>query len=86
MGTFINVKGNTKDTINTQLDLQDMNIRPELHLIQKGGKVEVPTACYTLSSDNKHKFCLFLNNLKVPDGFSSNNSQCVNLKDCKYLG
>ncbi|WMV07966.1 hypothetical protein MTR67_001351 [Solanum verrucosum] len=79
----MNVKGKTKDTINTRLDLKEMNIRPELHPIQRGEKVEVPTAYYTLSPEDKHKLCLFLKNLKVPDGFSSNISRCVNLKDHK---
>ncbi|WMV36782.1 hypothetical protein MTR67_030167 [Solanum verrucosum] len=63
-----------------------MNIRLELHPIQRGEKVEVPTACYTLSPEDKHNLCLFLKNLKVPDGFSSNISQCVNLKDHKISG
>ncbi|WMV13993.1 hypothetical protein MTR67_007378 [Solanum verrucosum] len=79
----MNVKGKTKDTINTRLDFKEMNIRPELHPIQREEKVEVPTACYTLSPEDKHKLCLFLKNLKVTDGFSSNISQCVNLKDHK---
>lgn len=86
MGTIMNVKGKTKDTISTRLDLQDMDIRPELHPIQKGVKIEIPKACYTLSSEYKHKLCLFLKNLKFPDGFSSNISQCVNLKDHKISG
>ncbi|WMV10036.1 hypothetical protein MTR67_003421 [Solanum verrucosum] len=86
IGTIMNVKGKTKDTIKTRLDLQEMNIRPELHPIQKGEKIEVPTAYYTLSHEDKHKLCLFLKNLKVPDGFSSNISQCVNLKDHKISG
>ncbi|WMV32370.1 hypothetical protein MTR67_025755 [Solanum verrucosum] len=64
MGTIMNVKGKTKDTIKTQLDLQEMNIRSELHPIQNGEKIEVPTACYTLSLEDKHKLCLFLKNLK----------------------
>ncbi|KAH0633143.1 hypothetical protein KY285_018577 [Solanum tuberosum] len=57
MGTIMNVKGKTKDTINTRLDLQEMNIRPELHPIQKGEKIEVPNACYTLSPEDKHRAC-----------------------------
>uniref|UniRef100_M1BA47 Transposon protein, CACTA, En/Spm sub-class n=1 Tax=Solanum tuberosum TaxID=4113 RepID=M1BA47_SOLTU len=40
----------------------------------------------TLSPEEKHKFFNFLKNLKVPDGFSSNISQCVNLKDRKLSG
>ncbi|KAK6775859.1 hypothetical protein RDI58_026860 [Solanum bulbocastanum] len=63
-----------------------MRIRLELHPIQNGEKLEVPTTCYTLSPEDKHKLCLFLKNLKVPDGFSSNISQCVNLKDHKISG
>ncbi|KAK6791488.1 hypothetical protein RDI58_010569 [Solanum bulbocastanum] len=63
-----------------------MNIRSELHPIQNGEKFEVPTACYTLSPEDKHKLCLFLKNLKVLDGFSSNIFQCVNIKDHKISG
>ena len=85
MGTIMNVNGKTKDTINTRLDLQEMDIRIELHPIQKGEKIEVPT-CYTLSPEDKHKLCLFLKNLKVPDGFSSTISQCMNLKHHKISG
>ncbi|XP_016488848.1 uncharacterized protein LOC107805567 isoform X2 [Nicotiana tabacum] len=83
LGTIMNAKGKTKDTIKTRLDLQEMNIRPELHPIKNGEKYEVPTACYILSPQEKHNICLFLKNLKVPYGFSSNISQCVNLKEHK---
>ncbi|WMV54811.1 hypothetical protein MTR67_048196 [Solanum verrucosum] len=83
LGTILNVKGKTKDTINSRLDLEVIDIKKELHPIKKGDKYELPTACYTLSPEEKHKFFNFLKNLKVPDGFSSNISQCVNLKDRK---
>ncbi|KAJ0965088.1 hypothetical protein J5N97_026226 [Dioscorea zingiberensis] len=63
-----------------------MGIRPDLHPIKRGEKYELPNACYTLSPEEKHKLCLFLKDLKVPDGFSSNISQCVNLKDHKISG
>ncbi|XP_015168116.1 uncharacterized protein [Solanum tuberosum] len=76
---------NREDNWNKK-NLQEMNIRLELHPIQNGEKIEVPTACYTLSPEDKHKLCLFLKNLKVPNGFSSNISQCVNLKDHKISG
>ncbi|XP_070053613.1 uncharacterized protein [Nicotiana tomentosiformis] len=86
LGTILNIKGKTKDTINTRLDLQAMNIRKELHPIKNGDKYDLPTACYTLSPEEKYKFFNFLKNLKVPDGFLSNISQCVNLKDKKITG
>ncbi|XP_016481586.1 uncharacterized protein LOC107802577 isoform X4 [Nicotiana tabacum] len=86
LGTILNIKGKTKDTINTRLDLQAMNIRKELHPIKIGDKYDLPTACYTLSPEEKDRFFSFLKNLKVPDGFSSNIFQCVNLKDRKISG
>lgn len=72
--TITNVSGKTKDIIKTRLDLEEMNIRSKLHQIQNGEIIEVPNAC------------LFLKNLKVPDGFSSNISQCVSLKYRKISG
>lgn len=53
------------------------------HLVQKGYKVELPPAPYTLSKNQREILCRFLKELKVPDGFSSNISRCVNVKDCK---
>uniref|UniRef100_A0A3Q7GIC9 DUF4216 domain-containing protein n=1 Tax=Solanum lycopersicum TaxID=4081 RepID=A0A3Q7GIC9_SOLLC len=79
----MNEKGKTKDTTKTQLDLQEINIRLEFHPIKKGEKIKVPTACYTLSPEDMNKLCLLLKNVKVPNGFSWNISQCVNLKDHK---
>nr|XP_016454527.1 PREDICTED: uncharacterized protein LOC107778742 [Nicotiana tabacum] len=86
LGTILNVKGKTKDTIKARLDLQAMNIRKELHPIKSGDKYELPTACYTLSLEEKNKFLRFLKNLTVPDGYLSNISQCVNTKDRKISG
>ena len=39
-----------------------------------------------MSPKEKDAFLLFLKKLRVPDGFSSNISQCVNLKDHKIIG
>ncbi|XP_015169877.1 uncharacterized protein [Solanum tuberosum] len=45
LGTILNVKGKTKDTINSRLDLEVIDIKKELHPIKKGDKYELPTAC-----------------------------------------
>ena len=58
-----------------------MKIRLEVHPKQNGGEYELPVVPYTLYYDDRQKFFKFLKNLKVQDGFSSNISQCVNLKD-----
>ncbi|XP_020249180.1 uncharacterized protein LOC109826563 [Asparagus officinalis] len=86
LGTIMNIKGKTKDNIKARLDLQLSGLKPELHPIQRGDKLVMPAACYTLSQEEQSKFCRFLKELKVPDGFSSNISQCVNLKERKILG
>ncbi|XP_058006773.1 uncharacterized protein LOC110657485 [Hevea brasiliensis] len=86
LGTIMNIKGKTKDSIKTRLDLQALNIRPELHPVQQGNKVVIPSALYSLSTTEKYRLCQFLKQLKVPDGFSSNISLCVNMKESKISG
>ncbi|XP_015159688.1 uncharacterized protein [Solanum tuberosum] len=83
LGTILDIKGKTKDTLSTRMDLQEINIRKKLHPIQNGDEFELPAASYTLSVEEKQKIFNFLKNLKVPDGFSLNISKCVNLKDKK---
>ncbi|XP_058002285.1 uncharacterized protein LOC110664507 [Hevea brasiliensis] len=86
LGTIMNIKGKTKDGIKTRLDLQALNIRPELHPVQQRNKVVIPPALYSLSTSEKYRLCQFLKQLKVPDGFSSNISLCVNMKESKISG
>ena len=35
LGTLLNIQGKTKDTLKARQDLEDMNIRKELHLIKR---------------------------------------------------
>ena len=52
----------------------NLNIRPELHptLAAQSRKVDLPGACYNLTTDEKRAVCLWLRAVKVPTGFSSN--------------
>ncbi|XP_073049563.1 uncharacterized protein [Primulina eburnea] len=52
--TIMNTKGNTKDNVQARLDLEALKIRPDLHPIRKGDKLELPIASYTLSTEEKH--------------------------------
>lgn len=79
LGTVLNMKGKTKDTLKSRYDLVDMGIRHNLHPYVDGSKVWLPAATYALSTNEKTIFCKFLANLQVPDGFSSNISRCVNV-------
>ncbi|XP_047320954.1 uncharacterized protein LOC124925022 [Impatiens glandulifera] len=81
-----NKKSKTKDNLKTRLDLQLLNIRPELHPIDIGGVLQIPVAPYMLSSDEKKQLCLFLKQLKMPEGFCSNLAPCINVDDKKFSG
>jgi hypothetical protein len=59
-----------------------MRIRPELWLNDPVKGTELPTSCITLSKHEK-KFCGFLQNVKVPSGYSTNISRLISLLDLK---
>ena len=87
LGTLLNIEGKTKDTFKARQDLEDMNIRKELHLIKRSdGKYIMPAACYTLSKDEKQGFCEFLKSVKFPDGYASNISRCISINDGRISG
>ncbi|KAK3219241.1 hypothetical protein Dsin_013211 [Dipteronia sinensis] len=83
LGTIFNIDGKTKDSLNARLDLQAMDIRCELHPVDNNGKIVLPTACYALTNEEKKMICLWLVNIKVPDGYSSNLTRCVNVGEHK---
>ena len=70
LGTLLSIEGKSKDTEKARLDLLDMNIRKELHLYKVGNKWKKPHASYTLSVDERRKFCQFIKSVKFPDGFA----------------
>ena len=87
LGTLLNIEGKTKDTFKATQDLEDMNIRNELHLIKRiDGKYVMPAACYTLSKAERQGFCEFLKSMKFPDGYASNISRCASINDGKISG
>jgi tnp2 family transposase/uncharacterized protein DUF4218 len=75
LGTFLNLEGKSKDNYKARGDLEVMNIRHELYLIAlPNGEFKLPDAPYTV-----------LKHIKVPDGYASNISRCVNLKERKLF-
>ncbi|XP_070011494.1 uncharacterized protein [Nicotiana sylvestris] len=86
IGTLLDMEGKTKDNLNVRRDLKEMGIRRDLHPTQRDGKWYYPATCYTLSPEEKSKVCKFLKTIKVPDGYSSNLSRCVKVKDRKIYG
>ncbi|WVZ83970.1 hypothetical protein U9M48_031056 [Paspalum notatum var. saurae] len=75
--TFLRVEGKTKDTISARIDLENLGIRKELHLVQNGDSYVRPHACYTMTNDQRAAFCKFLRDVKFPDGYAANLTRCV---------
>ncbi|GJS08525.1 putative transposon, En/Spm-like protein [Tanacetum coccineum] len=86
VGTLLNVPGKTKDGVNARLDLLELGIKPELFARQDEEKTTLPPAGYTLMNAEKDIFCETLSNIRVPQGYCSNFSSLVNLKDRKLIG
>nr|GEX48939.1 hypothetical protein [Tanacetum cinerariifolium] len=84
--TLINVPGKTKDEMNARLDLAKLGIKPELFARQEEDKTTLPLAGYTLTNAEKDIFCETLCNIMVPQGYCSNFSTLVSLKDKKLIG
>ncbi|GLU22218.1 hypothetical protein SLE2022_383080 [Rubroshorea leprosula] len=76
----------TKDNAKARMDLALYCRRPQLHLQEVEGKLMKPKAIYVLSKEQRKDICEWLKELRFPDGYSSNISQCVNLTDCKLVG
>lgn len=87
IGTLLNFDGKSKDNLKARFDLKDMNIRKEFHpQMGPNNKWTYPPAAFTMSSQEKDLFLSVLKYIKVPDGYASNISRCVNLKDRKLSG
>jgi hypothetical protein len=87
LGTILDLKGKTKDNLAARLDLQEMGLRPKLHpFTAANGKMYIPTACHTMSKEDKENFLKVLRNVRVPDGYALNISRCVRHKDCTISG
>ena len=86
IGTLLNIKGKTKDTLNARLDMVDMKIREELKPCDHGKRTYLPPAACTLSKKEKISFCQCLHEIKVPQGYSSNVKSLISMQDLKLVG
>ena len=51
--TLLSIDGKSNDIMNSRLDLQAMGIKDQLHPIERGNWVILPTVCYSLTSNEK---------------------------------
>lgn len=90
--TIMNVKGKRKDNKEARKDLGIHCKRPRLDLCDdsgsRGGKSgdSMPDASFALSKDKRRVLCEWAKQLKFPDGYASNLSRCVDLRECKCFG
>jgi hypothetical protein len=71
----------------SRLDMKEMGIREEPHPVEKeNGGTSLPRASFAMNKTEKLNFCRLLKWVKVPDGYSTNLSRCVQLKPQKVSG
>ena len=80
---LLNVKGKSKDSLSSRLDMVELGIRTTLAPIEKDSRMYLPPSCYTMSRKEKQNFCQFIKDLKVPEGYSSNLRSKVNMQELK---
>jgi len=87
IGTLLDILGKTKDGLNARLDLVQLGDRENLHpIVDSEGKQSIPDAPFTMTRAQKEILCPVIQNLQTPDGYASNISRCVNMKDCTLNG
>jgi hypothetical protein len=72
LGTLFDMKGKTKDNYEARMDLRKMNLRPNLHPVTtEQNKTYLPSACFTMSKEQKYDFLKVIKDVRVPDGYAS---------------
>ncbi|XP_019237604.1 PREDICTED: uncharacterized protein LOC109217792 [Nicotiana attenuata] len=81
--TIMDVTNKTKDNLKARMDLKEYCRRIELYLTYFNNKIQKPKASYTFILDERREICSWFNNLRMPDGYGSNLSRCVDMKEGK---
>ncbi|KAI9200313.1 hypothetical protein LWI28_005804 [Acer negundo] len=85
--TLLGVVGKSKDNLKSRRDLKNWGLRRPLYLQQQGAtKVYLPSVCFTMNKVNKDVFLKVLKSVKVPNGYASNISRCVHMKEHTIFG
>ncbi|WMV57812.1 hypothetical protein MTR67_051197 [Solanum verrucosum] len=75
------VTGKTKDNVKVRLDLSEHCRGPELHLQESANnKLLKPKASYSFTMEQKRKFCEWVENLIMPDGYALNLGKRVDIE------
>ena len=77
LGTLLDITRKTKDTDKARLDIKDMKIQREHHLVETNGQCSKPLAAYVLTRTKRRTFYHFLKSMWFPDGLALNLSRNV---------
>jgi hypothetical protein len=83
LATLLNISGKTKDTLNARIDLEELDIMPQLQLQLDGDQYVMPKAPYALSKEKQKKFCEFIQAVKFPDRYAASLARCIAEDGCK---
>ena len=86
LGTILVYPCKSKDTNNARHDLENLGIKKELYLYEKGNKLMKATAEYTLTEVDHRQFCKFSQSVTFPNGFASKLTKNISPNDTKILG
>ncbi|CAL8120498.1 unnamed protein product [Prunus armeniaca] len=86
VGTILDIKGKTRDTIKARLDLERMGIRRGLWLNRDNDKARRDLAFFYMKPNDKKEFLKFVSSVKFPDGYASNIARCVKVDGGKFTG
>ena len=86
LGTILNLKFKTKDSVASRLDLLEMGLRTDLAPQIGDKKTYLPPASYTLSKAEKKTMLESLAFMKFPYGHASNIKNCIKLPEMKLFG
>ncbi|XP_057537999.1 uncharacterized protein LOC130815526 [Amaranthus tricolor] len=93
IGTLLDIPGKSKDHKSAHRDLKylreekDLRWVPELEVQElEDGSEEFPTSMFWMNDDEKKLFCQTIKNAKLPQGYASNISRCVQVDEKKIIG
>ncbi|KAL0434999.1 UNVERIFIED_CONTAM: hypothetical protein Sradi_0207800 [Sesamum radiatum] len=85
LNTMMEIKGKTKDNLNAQKDLKIICNGPELEVEERRPTV-MPKILYILTKEQKRRIYEWITHLKFSNGYASNLTCCVNMKELRLHG
>ncbi|XP_020254080.1 uncharacterized protein LOC109831152 [Asparagus officinalis] len=87
LSTLLQDANKSKDDLRARRDLTALNIREELQpKIVRNNRLELSASRITMSKVEMQTFCQVLKSIKLPEGYSSNISNYVQVQERKILG